>query len=102
MAGHAPIAELGRRAKSAARTLALASTAAKDDALRAAADLLVERSPEIIAANERDVAAAEAAGTTATVVDRLRLTPARVSAMADGLRQVAALPDPVGEVVEGW
>src|SRR5205807_5282970 len=57
---------------------------------------------EIIAANEADVARAEAAGTAATVVDRLRLTPARVSAMADGLRQVAALPDPVGEVVEGW
>jgi len=102
MAGQTPIVELGRRAKAAARTLALASTAAKDDALRAAADVLVERSPEIIAANERDVATAEAAGTTATVVDRLRLTPDRVSAMAEGLRQVAALPDPVGEVVEGW
>ncbi|MCU1460152.1 MAG: glutamate-5-semialdehyde dehydrogenase [Acidimicrobiales bacterium] len=102
MSGQPPIAELGRRAKAAARVLALASTAAKDDALRAAADVLVERSPEILEANGQDVVTAEAAGTTATVVDRLRLTPARVSAMADGLRQVAALPDPVGEVVEGW
>jgi glutamate-5-semialdehyde dehydrogenase len=56
----------------------------------------------VLAANEADVAAAQEAGTTATVVDRLRLTPARVEAMAGGLRQVAALPDPVGEVVEGW
>jgi glutamate-5-semialdehyde dehydrogenase len=102
MSGQPPIADLGRRAKAAARVLALVSTAAKDDALRAAADVLVERSPEILDANGHDVAAAEAAGTTATVVDRLRLTPARVTAMADGLRQVAALPDPVGEVVEGW
>jgi glutamate-5-semialdehyde dehydrogenase len=93
---------LGRRAKAASRILATASTSAKDAALLAAADVLVERTPEVLAANEADVARAEAAGTSATVVDRLRLSAARVEAMADGLRQVAALPDPVGEVVGGW
>ncbi len=82
--------------------LATASTPAKDAALAAAADLLVQRTAEILEANATDVARAEASGTAATVVDRLRLTPARVEAMADGLRQVAALPDPVGEVVGGW
>jgi glutamate-5-semialdehyde dehydrogenase len=94
--------ELGQRAEAASRLLALASTAAKDDALSAAADLLVEKAPEIVAANERDVARAEAEGVTATVIDRLRLTVAKVEAMANGLRKVAALPDPVGEVVDGW
>jgi glutamate-5-semialdehyde dehydrogenase len=73
--------ELGRRAKAASRLLATASTSAKDAALRAAAEERGER---------------------ATVVDRLRLTRARVESMAAGLRQVAGLPDPVGEVVEGW
>ena len=102
MAAQVPIAELGRRARAASRVLALASTAAKDEALRAAADLLVERAPEIVTANATDVTRAEAAGTTATVVDRLRLTPDQIGTMADGLRQVASLADPVGEVVEGW
>ena len=94
--------ELGHRARDAARILALASTAAKDEALTRAADLLVDRADEILAANTQDVGRAETAGTTATVVDRLRLTEARVAAMAGGLRTVAGLPDPVGEVVEGW
>jgi len=94
--------ELGHRARDAARVLALASTAAKDEALTRAADLLVDRADEILAANTQDVGRAETAGTAATVVDRLRLTEARVAAMAGGLRTVAGLPDPVGEVVEGW
>jgi glutamate-5-semialdehyde dehydrogenase len=98
----APLAELGRRSKAAARVLAAASTAAKDDGLRAAADLLVERTDDVLWANAEDVARAEAANITATVVDRLRLDARRVEAMAEGLRQVAALPDPVGEVVDGW
>jgi glutamate-5-semialdehyde dehydrogenase len=97
-----PVAELGRRAKVASRVLAVAPTPAKDAALAAAADLLVQRTPEILDANASDVARAEASGTAATVVDRLRLTSRRVEAMADGLRQVAALPDPVGEVDGGW
>jgi glutamate-5-semialdehyde dehydrogenase len=94
--------ELGRRAKAAARVLATTSTAAKDAALLAAADLLVERTAEILAANGRDIARAEADGVSGTVVDRLRLDPSRVASMAGGLRQVAGLPDPVGQVVSGW
>ena len=75
---------------------------AKNDALLAAADLLVARTADILAANELDVATAEQSGTTSTVIDRLRLSAARVEAMAAGLRQVAALADPVGEVTEGY
>ena len=97
-----PMAELGQRAKAASRVLATASTAAKDAALLAAADLLVQRSAEVLAANAQDVARAEADGTRSTVIDRLRLSPDRIEAMAEGLRQVATLADPVGEVVEGW
>jgi glutamate-5-semialdehyde dehydrogenase len=97
-----PVPELGRRAKAASRALAIASSDAKDEALRAAADLLVARSDEILAANAADLAAAEARGEPATVLDRLRLTPARIESMAAGLRTVAGLPDPVGEVLDGW
>ena len=92
----------GRRARAAARTLATTSTEAKDAALLAAAELLVERAGEIVEANGEDVARAETAGTTPTVVDRLRLTTDRVAGMAAGLRNVASLPDPVGMVVDGW
>jgi glutamate-5-semialdehyde dehydrogenase len=88
--------------KAASRPLAAASTAAKDAALVAAADLLTERADDVLAANARDVARAEAAGATSTVVDRLRLSTARVESMANGLRTVASLPDPVGEIVDGW
>jgi glutamate-5-semialdehyde dehydrogenase len=96
------IADLGRRAKAASRTLATTSTADKDAALHAAADLLVERADDLLAANAVDVEREAAAGVSATVVDRLRLTTARVEAMAGGLRQVASLADPVGEVTAGW
>ncbi len=94
--------ESGRRAQAASRELARASTADKDAALRAGADLLVQRTDDVLAANQVDVARAVESGTTATVVDRLRLDAGRVEAMAAGLRQVAALADPVGEVVDGW
>src|SRR3954449_13274303 len=97
-----PVAELGRRAKFAVGTLASASTADKNAALLAAADLLEERAGDLLAANRLDVEAAEAAGLEAGPLDRLRLTDARIAGMADGLRAVAALPDPVGEVLEGW
>jgi glutamate-5-semialdehyde dehydrogenase len=96
------IADLGRRAKAAARVLATTGTDAKDAALHAGADLLVRRTPEVLAANATDVAHAEARGESPTVVDRLRLSEERIEAMAAGLRQVAALPDPVGQVVDGW
>src|SRR5688572_23462159 len=94
--------DLGARASAAARVLALASTDTKDAGLLAAADLLTERAADILAANTVDVERAEAAGTSATVVDRLRLSEARIESMAGGIRQVAGLPDPVGEVTEGW
>jgi glutamate-5-semialdehyde dehydrogenase len=96
------VAELGQRAKAASRVLANASTEAKDHALTVAADVLLERAPEILEANVIDVERAQADGVSATVVDRLRLTDARINGMAGGLRKVAALPDPVGEVVDGW
>ena len=96
------VAAQGALVKAAAREVALASTDTKNAALLAAADVLLARTDDVLAANAQDVAAAEAEGTSATVIDRLRLTAARVEAMADGLRQVAALPDPVGEVIDGW
>jgi glutamate-5-semialdehyde dehydrogenase len=98
----ASLRDLGRRAVGASQHLARASTGAKDAALAAAAELIVRGGDDLMAANAEDVARAERSGTSPTVVDRLRLTPARVEAMAEGLRQVAALPDPVGEVVDGW
>ena len=97
-----PVPELARRAKAAARQLAVASSADKDAALLAAADLLVARSADLLAANAIDVARAEADGTSSTLVDRLRLSDDRIAGMAGGLRQVAALRDPVGEITDGW
>jgi glutamate-5-semialdehyde dehydrogenase len=96
------IAELGRRAKDASRVVSLTSTQAKNDALSAAADLLEARTDRVLEANAADVAGATESGASSTVVDRLRLTESRVRSMADGLRKVAALDDPVGEVVRGW
>lgn len=90
-----------RRAREAARVLALASRADKDAALLAAADALVAATDRIVEANALDVEAARAEGTPENVVDRLLLDPARVAAFAQGVRDVAALPDPVGEVVRG-
>ncbi len=94
--------ELGRRAKAASRVVALTPTAAKDAALHAAADLLEASTSKVLEANAEDVAVATEAATTATTVDRLRLSESRVRGMADGLRKVAALADPVGETVAGW
>jgi glutamate-5-semialdehyde dehydrogenase len=96
------IGALGQRVKAASRPLAAASTAAKDAALLAAADLLTERADEVLDANRTDVDRAEASGAKTTVIDRLRLSAARIDAMVHGLRTVAALPDPVGEIVDGW
>ncbi|HWD24558.1 MAG TPA: glutamate-5-semialdehyde dehydrogenase [Acidimicrobiales bacterium] len=93
---------LGAAAKSAKAALAGASTTQKNDALAFAADALVAHRGSILAANATDVARAESEGISPTVVDRLRLDERRVGAMADGLSTVAALPDPVGEIVEGW
>jgi glutamate-5-semialdehyde dehydrogenase len=95
------VEELARRARRASRVLATAPTGRKNDALGHAADLLVARADAVLDANAADVATAEAAGTPATALDRLRLDARRVGAMADGLRQVASLPDPVGETLDG-
>jgi glutamate-5-semialdehyde dehydrogenase len=92
---------LGRRAKEAARVLARSSTAAKDAALVLAAELLGQHAGEVLEANAADLARAREQGAGETAVDRLRLSEERLEAMAGGLRQVAALADPVGEVVEG-
>ena len=97
-----PIPELARRAKAASRAMATASTDQKNEALLAAADLLESRSAEVIEANALDVEAARAAGIAEGLIDRLRLDESRIAGMAGGLRQVATLPDPVGEVLDGW
>jgi glutamate-5-semialdehyde dehydrogenase len=96
------VSALGRRARLASRRLASASAAEKDATLLTAADLLAERTPEILAANAVDTERAAADGMAPGPLDRLRLTDARIAAMADGLRKVAALPDPVGELLDGW
>jgi glutamate-5-semialdehyde dehydrogenase len=95
------VAEAADRARRAGRGLALATRAQKDRALHAMADALGEAEQEILAANAADITRAEDAGTPANVVDRLRLTPERLAGMAEGLREVAGLPDPVGEVLRG-
>ncbi|MGZ4436781.1 MAG: glutamate-5-semialdehyde dehydrogenase [Nocardioides sp.] len=95
------VEQVATRARAAARELALATRATKDAALHAMADALLAGTSDVLAANARDVAAAESAGTSASLVDRLRLDEGRVAAMAQGLRDVAGLPDPVGEVVRG-
>jgi glutamate-5-semialdehyde dehydrogenase len=102
VASTSSLTDLGGRAQVAARRLALASSADKDAALHAAADLLVARSEDVLAANASDVLRAEQAGTTPAVLDRLRLSRTRIGGMAAGLRQVASLPDPIGEVLDGW
>ncbi len=102
MSGSIPVLELGRRARAASRRHAAASTGEKNDALLTSADLLLERAPEVLTANTADLDAAERAGTDAGPPDRIRLTDARLVGMADGLRKVAALPDPVGETLDGW
>jgi len=92
--------EVGAAARAAARELARADTRAKDDALRAMAAAIRRDGDRLIAANAQDVAAATAGGKDPAFVDRLTLTPRSVAAMADGLDQVAALPDPVGEITD--
>ena len=94
--------QLAGRVQVAARVVAQSSSSVRDDALRVAADLLDEEWASLVEANEGDLARAEAAGMVPAALDRLRLTETRVRSMAGGLRKVAALPDPVGEVVEGW
>lgn len=95
------LAEVARNARTASRVLAIATRATKDAALNAMAEALLTRSAELLEANADDVARAEADGTPANIIDRLRLTRERLEGMAQGLRDVAGLADPVGEVVRG-
>jgi glutamate-5-semialdehyde dehydrogenase len=95
------VTELAGRARVASRDLALATRATKDAALHAMAEALDKHAGDVLRANADDVRRAEDAGTEAHMVDRLRLTSERVTSMADGLRDLARLPDPVGEVVRG-
>jgi glutamate-5-semialdehyde dehydrogenase len=96
------MAELGHAARAAARELALASTEAKNAALRAGAREIRAQTSAILAANRKDLAAAKAAGTSAAFLDRLTLDSRRIEAMAKGLEEIAALPDPVGSVIAKW
>ena len=90
------ILEIGVQARNAARALARTTTAKKNAALLAAADQIERSSERILAANEADMKSATASGLSSAMLDRLRLDSARISAMAKSIRQVAALPDPVG------
>lgn len=96
------VKEQAEKAKTAALRLSSATRATKDAALIAMADSLAKSETAILEANQRDVASAEANGTSAALIDRLRLTPDRIAGMVEGLRELAALPDPVGDVVRGW
>jgi glutamate-5-semialdehyde dehydrogenase len=91
---------IGRRARAAAQVLARTPTGSKDAALLAVAEAVERESDSLVEANRRDLTAAESAGLAPAALDRLALTPKRIAAMADGLRQIAALPDPVGEVTD--
>ena len=89
---------VGRQARAAARLVARADTATKNRALKAMAAAIERDRKRLLEANARDVAAAKAQGLDAAMVDRLTLTPKGIAAMADGLRQIAALPDPIGRI----
>jgi glutamate-5-semialdehyde dehydrogenase len=90
------------RAREASLVLASATRATKDAALHAMADALAKAETAVLDANAGDIARAEQDRTGGALIDRLRLTPERVAGMVDGLRQLAGLPDPVGDVVRGW
>ena len=98
----AAMRDLGRRARAAARALALAPAEQKNRALAAMAAALRGRKADILAANAMDLAEAKAAGATAAFLDRLALNDARVAAMAEGIEVVRGLPDPVGKVTDSW
>ncbi len=96
------VVEICERAAAAAPQVARLSGRSKDAALSMMADALHEAAPALMEANDADVEAARAAGTGDTILDRLTLTEKRLTSMAEGLRAVAAQPDPVGEITEGW
>lgn len=95
------VRQKGMKAREAAVALAHCSTAAKNAALLAMAEALTANAGAIVAANQRDVDAGRANGMPESLIDRLSLNEQRIAGMAQGLREVAALPDPIGEVIEG-
>jgi glutamate-5-semialdehyde dehydrogenase len=97
---HAYVTEKAGRAKTAARKLAVLSTSAKNAALIKMADQLVAQAPTLLSANTKDLDEAKRRGLSNAMTDRLTLSPKRIEEMAAGLREVAALPDPVGEVIK--
>lgn len=97
---NAYIEQTGHRARAAARVMARASTAAKNQALEDIAAAILDRERELMQANEADMEAGKRDGLDGALLDRLELTPDRIHSMADGLLQIAALPDPIGEVSE--
>ena len=96
------VLQKGEAARRAAAKLATVSAKTRDAALHAIANALVQRQDEIARENEKDMRAGREAGLKETLLDRLLLTEPRIAAMADGLRQITALPDPIGEVEQGW
>nr|MBA3777489.1 gamma-glutamyl-phosphate reductase [Betaproteobacteria bacterium] len=96
------VLDFGRRARAAARLLSQLPAARKNAGLLVMADEIVARSAAILAANERDLANARRHNLSNAMTDRLTLSPARIEAMANGIREVAALPDPVGEILREW
>jgi glutamate-5-semialdehyde dehydrogenase len=94
--------DLGRRAAASRAALALSTTAQRDGALRAAAESIRSHAAAILAANAKDMEAAKARGLSAAMLDRLQLNDQRVEAMAVGIEQIAALPDPVGNIAAEW
>jgi glutamate-5-semialdehyde dehydrogenase len=96
------VVEICRAAKAASRTLGTLGSEIKDAALQAIADALIERAPEILEANARDLEAGREAGLAAALLDRLFLDEARLHGIAEATRRIAALPDPVGEVIDGF
>ena len=98
----AEVRKMARKAQEASRQLAQLSTATKNKALLEMAEDLEQNQERLIEENRRDLAAGEKAHLSSSLVDRLRLTPLVVRGMAEGLREVARLPDPVGEVTKMW
>ncbi len=96
------MAEVGRKARAAAGPLSIATREQKNRALEAAADAIVASRAEILEANRRDLANAASSGMAASFVDRLTLDGSRIAAIAEGIRAIASLPDPVGEVIAEW
>ena len=98
----ATILDMGSKARAAAHALAVLSSEAKNDILRAMAAGLRQHEENILSANKLDIEAGEKNGLTSAMLDRLRLDSTRLNAIASGVEEVAELPDPVGEILDEW